>query len=285
MLHYKVFKDDVFDFVARRLKDQKVHEAFLEFMKAFNPSIEELFRFEKNGKEYASFYGLFMASLMTGGVMRGIAAKFLDQFKANHNAGHVRKITKEKWGETVTLKEFYEVTGIEFTCTSVDLKNHTLRFFNHKTTPGMPVCYAVQMTGSFPIAFESQKWRKEWGKYYIHYANTRKEIDLEGVNFTDGGMLSNFPVKYLDNEKMRPMYFAHPKIDGGDNETILYGFGLNALAEKTPEEKAKMSEAVKKLKDSVYPGPAEIASIIAKTGATAVGSGISSIGSWLFGGD
>ena len=181
-----------------------------------------------------------MASLMTGTALREIAMKFLEKFKENYNSKHAHKINQENWGATVNFKDFYEVTGIEFTCTSVDLKNHTLRFFNHKTTPKMPVCYAVQMTGSFPVAFESQKWRKEWGKYYIHYENTRKEIDLEGVNFTDGGMLANFPVKYLDNKKMRPMYFAHPKINGGDNETILYGFGLNSLAEKTPEEKAEM---------------------------------------------
>ena len=67
------------------------------------------------------------------------------------------------------------------------------------------------MTGSFPAVFESQSWKKEWGKYYVHYSTTRKEIDLEGVFFTDGGTLANFPVKYLDNEKMRPMYFSYKR--------------------------------------------------------------------------
>ena len=80
------------------------------------------------------------------------------------------------------------------------------------------------MSGSFPCVFEAQRWKKEGGKYYIHYTNTRKEIDLEGVQFTDGGLLANFPLKYLDNEKMRPMYFAHQTVKG---ETILYGFGVN----------------------------------------------------------
>lgn len=62
----------------------------------------------------------------------------------------------------------------------------------------------------------------------MHYSNTRKEIDLTGVNFTDGGMLANFPVKYLDNENMRPMYFSHKRYaKGSENETLLYGFGLN----------------------------------------------------------
>lgn len=100
-----------------------------------------------------------------------------------------------------------------------------MRFFNHKTTPHLPICKAVQMTGSFPVAFEAQTWKKEWGKYYIHYQNTRREIDLTGHQFTDGGLLANFPIKYLDNESMRPMYFSHKKTE----KTIIYGFGLEQL--------------------------------------------------------
>ena len=52
------------------------------------------------------------------------------------------------------MREFYIMTDhIEFTCTAVDIDNNVLRFFNHKTTPDLPVVKAVQMTGSFPVAF------------------------------------------------------------------------------------------------------------------------------------
>ena len=61
--------------------------------------------------------------------------------------------------EKITFKDLYEKNQKEFTCTSVDLKDRIIRFFNHKTTPNMPVCYAVQMTGSFPVAFQRQKWK------------------------------------------------------------------------------------------------------------------------------
>ena len=47
-------------------------------------------------------------------------------------------------------------------------------------------------------------------------------MDLTGHRFTDGGTLANFPVKYLDNEDMRPMYFSHAKT----KETNMYGMGL-----------------------------------------------------------
>ena len=47
-------------------------------------------------------------------------------------------------------------------------------------------------------------------------------------------MLANFPIKYLDNELMRPMYFAHPRIvkkkDTDENYTIIEGFGLKEIS-------------------------------------------------------
>ena len=121
------------------------------------------------------------------------------------------------------MKDHYDLTGVEFTVTSVDLHDKILRFFNHKTTPLLPVCKAVQMTGSFPVAFKSLYWQREWGKYYIHYDRTRREVDLTGHQFTDGGLLANFPLKFLDNEKFRPKYFKHKKT----KQTLLYGFGLD----------------------------------------------------------
>jgi predicted acylesterase/phospholipase RssA len=99
-----------------------------------------------------------------------------------------------KYSKQLTLKEYYDLIGVEFTCTSVDLHDKIERFFNHKTTPDLPICRAVQMTGSFPVAFLSLKWEKDWGKYYIHYDTTRRELDLEGHHFSDGGMLANFPL-------------------------------------------------------------------------------------------
>jgi predicted acylesterase/phospholipase RssA len=108
------------------------------------------------------------------------------------------------------MRQYYTLTkGVEFTCTSVDLESKILRFLNHKTTPTLPVCKAVQMTSAFPVAFQALRWKKEWGKYNIHYISTRREIDLTGHQFTDGGMLANFPIKFLDNENIRAFYFNH----------------------------------------------------------------------------
>ena len=86
------------------------------------------------------------------------------------------------------------------TCTSVDLDDKTLRLFNHKTCPKLPVCRSVQMTGSFPVAFKAQRWKKDWGYYYVHKYDKTIPFDITGHEFTDGGLLANFPIKYLDNK-------------------------------------------------------------------------------------
>lgn len=104
-----------------------------------------------------------------------------------------------KFAKGITMNEYYKLTAVEFTCTSVDLNDKIERFFNHKTTPLLPVCKAVQMTGSFPIAFQCLAWKSEWGPYYVHYHSERTELDLTNHRFTDGGLLANFPLKFLDN--------------------------------------------------------------------------------------
>jgi predicted acylesterase/phospholipase RssA len=55
------------------------------------------------------------------------------------------------------------------------------------------------MTGSFPVGFKAMAWKENWGNYFIHYQNYRREVFLTGHEFTDGGILANFPIKYFDN--------------------------------------------------------------------------------------
>ena len=124
------------------------------------------------------------------------------------------------------MLQYYKLTKVELTCTSVDLNNKVLRFFNHKTTPHLPVCKCVQMTGSFPVGFKAQKWKKQWGKYNVYLLEQKIEICLNNHEFTDGGLLANFPIKYMDNEEIRKRYFSHKAVK---DETILLGFGLDYL--------------------------------------------------------
>ena len=62
-------------------------------------------------------------------------------------------------------------------------------------------------------------------------------------------MLSNFPIEYLDNERMRPMYWSHPK----RKTTEIYGFGLNEVKDPAYEErqKAKLKEATNAVEEAL----------------------------------
>lgn len=127
--------------------------------------------------------------------------------------------------------------------TAVDLDSQVLRFFNHKTTPSLPVYKAVVMSGSYPVAFKAPIWEKNWGKYHIYYDRWCRVIDLEGHQFTDGGMLANIPMMYLDNESMRPKYFAHKCYPPGhESETKIIGFGLAEVKENIHQERRKREE-------------------------------------------
>ena len=54
---------------------------------------------------------------------------------------------------SLTMHDYYKFNNIELTCVVVDLDSKILRFFNHKTSPRLPVCRGVQMSGTFPGAF------------------------------------------------------------------------------------------------------------------------------------
>lgn len=51
-------------------------------------------------------------------------------------------------------------------------------------------------------------------------------------------MLANFPIIFLDNEEMRPMYFSHKP----NAKTRLFGFGLEQITEKPSIEVLKEQE-------------------------------------------
>ena len=90
------------------------------------------------------------------------------------------------------------------------------------------------MSGSFPCAFKAQKWQSEWGRYNVFYSHERLSIDLTDHEFTDGGLLANFPIKYLDNASMNKKYFSHTPQPGS---TIILGFGLDQITNYNPSMK------------------------------------------------
>ena len=83
-----------------------------------------------------------------------------------------------------------------------------MRFLNHKTSPDLPVVNSIQIAFAMPFLVKLPKWKRSWGKYYVHYRNRRKEIDLTGHTFIDGSIIDSSPLIYLQNERLRQIFFA-----------------------------------------------------------------------------
>ena len=74
----------------------------------------------------------------------------------------------------ITMKEFYEKTGIEFYIYSVDINAFELECISHKTSPNMSLIDACYTSCSLPILF--------------------KPLTFENKSFVDGGIFLNYPI-------------------------------------------------------------------------------------------
>lgn len=89
----------------------------------------------------------------------------------------------------LTMRPFYDATGVELTLTGSDTTDGRLLVLNHRTAPDLPVVWAVRMSMSVPLLWQEVVWQAEWGLYLGQ--------SLAGHAIVDGGLLSNFPIELL----------------------------------------------------------------------------------------
>lgn len=86
----------------------------------------------------------------------------------------------------ITMKEFYEVTGIELHFFTVDMSTFSIVDLNYETFPDWSVIEAVYASSCAPVLF--------------------KPFKKNGVWYSDGGILANCPLKQLCESKINPKY-------------------------------------------------------------------------------
>ena len=96
----------------------------------------------------------------------------------------------------LSLKEFFDATGVELSLVAADTTWARMLLLNHRTAPDCPVVWATRMSMSVPLLWQEVEWRKAWGSYYDWDAEAQGlvPIDLSGHSVVDGGLLSNFPI-------------------------------------------------------------------------------------------
>lgn len=99
-----------------------------------------------------------------------------------------RKFPDFPW---LTFKQLYDLTGADLSviASDIDEKHKEQLVLNHRTSPNLPVSWAVRMSMSIPFIYTSVNWKPEWGTYC-----NRPKV---GHEIVDGGVMSNFALDML----------------------------------------------------------------------------------------
>jgi predicted acylesterase/phospholipase RssA len=156
----KVFRDVDLPFVPGSLEsvaDDRLLDALLR-----NPIYSRLFSFVECGGFYEG--GEFRRWLAEKLAAKGIAA-------------------------TDTLAQMFVKTRRDVSLVVSDVSDMEMLVLNHRTAPDLPVVWAVRMSMSIPFVWQEVVWKKEWGLY----VNREKAGNI----MVDGGLLSNFPIRFV----------------------------------------------------------------------------------------
>ena len=127
----------------------------------------------------ASPYRQIFSFIERGGIYKGDApVKWLQG-----------KLATKGVGPNDTMADFHKRTGRDLSVVASDTTDTEMLVLNHRTSPRVPVAWAVRMSMSLPFVWQEVIWQKEWGTY-----EGRKKT---GNAIVDGGMLSNFPIVLL----------------------------------------------------------------------------------------
>lgn len=104
------------------------------------------------------------------------------------------RVLKDKgFDPAITLKDFTARIGKDrpkqLTLVATDLTAQEIRLLNARTAPDLPVLDAVRMSMGIPFVWKEVVWKEAWGKY--------RGQEMTGHLLVDGGVLSNFPMRYF----------------------------------------------------------------------------------------
>jgi len=91
---------------------------------------------------------------------------------------------------TDTLASAFQKTGVDLSVVASDTHEVEMLVLNHRTAPDCPIAWAVRMSMSIPFIWQEVVWQEEWGQYCGR--------PKAGSTIVDGGVLSNFPIRLVD---------------------------------------------------------------------------------------
>lgn len=125
-------------------------------------------------------YPTLFSFVECGGVFAGVA--FLDWLR--------EKLGVKGIAADATLAEVHQATGVDLSVVASDTTDMEMLVLNHITAPAVPIAWAVRMSMSIPLVWREVVWQESWGTY-----TGRAKA---GNIVVDGGVLSNFPIRLID---------------------------------------------------------------------------------------
>lgn len=129
------------------------------------------------------------------------ADRFVTWLEARLDAGAWKGEPRRMSG--LTLRGFFERTGVELSVVATDTTGGDLLVLNHRTAPDCPVVRAVRMSMSIPLVWDEVVWEAGWGAYLGR--------DVTGHVVVDGGVLSNFPIELFISDAREVVKLMGPK--------------------------------------------------------------------------
>jgi predicted acylesterase/phospholipase RssA len=120
------------------------------------------------------------------------------------------KLAAKGVAATDTFATFYARKNVDLSVVASDTTDLEMLVLNHRTSPNVPIAWAVRMSMSIPLIWREVVWQDAWGTY----RGRRKT----GNVIVDGGVLSNFPIRLIDQ--------AVPEIMGDTDPAAALNLGL-----------------------------------------------------------
>lgn len=120
------------------------------------------------------------------------------------------KLAAKGVAATDTFTTFFDRKKVDLSVVASDTTDMEMLVLNRRTAPNVPITWAVRMSMSIPLIWREVVWQDAWGLY-----RGRKKT---GNIIVDGGVLSNFPIRLI-NESV-------PEIMGDTDPSAALNLGL-----------------------------------------------------------
>lgn len=109
--------------------------------------------------------------------------KFMGLMSIRAFTDRIGELVVEKLGSIPTLRELRKLTGKTLVVSAANVSKMRCEYYTHRTHPDLGCVNAVKLSSNLPLVFQ--------------------RIRYDDCYVTDGGMMDNFPLQYIDDGKMK----------------------------------------------------------------------------------